>query len=821
MSGAWWSAAGQTLVVVVFVMSALGKFRSRARFRSFTTSVEQLPFVRSRRVATTLAALVLPSEVAVVAAVLIPGTTRFGLALAVCLLLLFCAVSLSVMRSGLLVDCRCFGRRAVMGGATVVRNLLMVGMAAVGALGAGGTLTDVTGWADRPAWTATAAATGVALALVLTQLWDVVVGGHVQRSLLRAQRTEPRSAAHAVEGASAAEQPGPAGGPAAEAGKLTSDEHDSRGGERVSPGAGHVGIGALFPYLRPHLKVLGAVSALSVATAAGLLAQPMLIRSVLDGLHAGAAVGGLLLALVLLLLIAGAASAVRDYLLHRTGEGVVLSVRKQLAARMLRLPMPEYDRRRTGDLLARLSSDSTLLRSVVTGGLMELLSGVVVLVGAVALMLLLDPLLFAVTVLGLAGAVGAVAVAQRIQGASTAAQEKLGEMTSATERAISGIRTVRAARAEERETREINRCAHGAYRAGLRIARLRALVGPLMTSAVQVASLVVLGVGGSRVAAGAMSVGDLVAFVALLFMMMMPILQAVGAYADLQTGLGALRRIEEVLSLAEETAGDRRSGPVPVATARAAPAGQPVGQPAAVEFDGVTFGYDAADPVLREVAFRVPPGSRCALVGPSGGGKSTTLALIERFYDVDRGAVRVDGVDVRDLSRADLRGRIGYVEQDAPVLAGSIRENLLIATPEADDADLMAALRAAQLTELVERSPAGLDAPVGESGVLLSGGQRQRLALARTLLTGAPILLLDEPTSNLDARSEHALRRALDAVAEHRTLLIVAHRLATVVDADQIVVFDNGKVVAAGGHDELTRSSSLYHELAAHQLLVR
>ncbi|NJQ13626.1 ABC transporter ATP-binding protein [Streptomyces bohaiensis] len=692
-------------------------------------------------------------------------------------------------------------------------------MAVVGAFGAGGVLTDLTGWAERPVWTATATATGVALALLLTQFWDVVVGGHVQRSLLRAQRSEPRSAAHPDGGAATAGQPGPAGGPAAEVGaeELTASQSDGRDGDGASPGVGKVGIGALFPYLRPHLKVLGAVSALSVATATGLLAQPMLIRSVLDGLHAGAAVGGLLLALVLLLLIAGAASAVRDYLLHRTGEGVVLSVRQQLAARMLRLPMPEYDCRRTGDLLARLSSDSTLLRSVVTGGLMELLSGVVVLVGAVALMLVLDPLLFAVTVLGLAGAVGAVAVAQRIQGASTAAQEKLGEMTSATERAISGIRTVRAARAEERETQEINRCARGAYRAGLRIARLRAFVGPLMTSAVQVASLVVLGVGGSRVAAGDMSVGDLVAFVALLFMMMMPILQAVGAYADLQTGLGALRRIEEVLSLAEETADDRRSGPVPVSVDRAAP----TGSPAAIEFDGVTFGYDAADPVLREVAFRVPPGSRCALVGPSGGGKSTTLALIERFYDVDRGAVRVDGVDVRDLSRAELRGRIGYVEQDAPVLAGSIRENLLIATPEADDAALMAALRAAQLTELVERSPAGLDAPVGESGALLSGGQRQRLALARTLLTGAPILLLDEPTSNLDARSEHALRQALDAVAEHRTLLIVAHRLATVVDADQIIVFDNGRVVAAGGHDELTRSSSLYHELAAHQLLVR
>jgi ATP-binding cassette subfamily B protein/ATP-binding cassette subfamily C protein len=196
------------------------------------------------------------------------------------------------------------------------------------------------------------------------------------------------------------------------------------------------------------------------------------------------------------------------------------------------------------------------------------------------------------------------------------------------------------------------------------------------------------------------------------------------------------------------------------------------------------------------------------------------LALVERFYEVDAGTVRVGGVDIRDLSRESLRARLGYVEQEAPVLAGTIRDNLRLTVPDATEAQMLAVLDTVNLTDIVGRTPMGLDAQVGEGGVLLSGGERQRLAIARTLLAAPPILLLDEPTSNLDARNEAALRDAIDAVSADRTLLIIAHRLSTVVDADQIVVLDGGRVVASGRHDELTETSALYRELATHQLLV-
>jgi ATP-binding cassette subfamily B protein len=224
--------------------------------------------------------------------------------------------------------------------------------------------------------------------------------------------------------------------------------------------------------------------------------------------------------------------------------------------------------------------------------------------------------------------------------------------------------------------------------------------------------------------------------------------------------------------------------------------------------------------VLHGVSFTVPRGKRTALVGPSGAGKSTILALIERFYDVDAGEVRFGGLDVRSLERTPLREQIGYVEQDAPVLAGSLRDNLTLSAPYATDQACIDVLHAVNLTEVLERSELGLAAPVGEDGIMLSGGERQRLAIARALLAAPPVLLLDESTSSLDGRNEQLMREAIDAVAEDRTLLVIAHRLSTVVDSDQIVVLDHGQVVGVGTHSELVASTPLYRDLAKHQLLV-
>jgi ATP-binding cassette subfamily B protein/ATP-binding cassette subfamily C protein len=581
--------------------------------------------------------------------------------------------------------------------------------------------------------------------------------------------------------------------------------------------ARRAGLPTLLPYLRLHRATLALVAVLSLVGAGASLLQPVLVRTVLDALAARRPVAGTVGVLVALLVGAAAVNGVRDYLLQRTAEGVVLTTRRRLATHLLRLPIAEYDQRRTGDLLSRVGADTTLLRAVVTSGLFELVTGAVMVLGAVVAMLLLDPLLLGVAVTGLAlGLSYAVVMARRVRGLSEQAQARIGEMTATVERAISAARTIRASGAERREADLVAGSAEAAYRAGVRVARLQALVRPVASTAMQGTFLLVLGVGGARVAAGTISVGDLVAFILFLFFLVLPLGQALNAYTQLQTGLGALQRIEEMLRLPPETAGDP---PPPAPGARPRLGGADDDVPAVV-FDRVGFGYADGPAVLHEVSFTVPYGTRTALVGPSGAGKSTVLALVERFYDVTAGAVRVGGIDLRDLPRDELRRHLGYVEQEAPVLAGTLRENLRLAAPQVTDEAMLAVLAEVNLTDIVTRTPHGLDAQVGEGGVLLSGGERQRLAIARTLLSGPPVLLLDEPTSNLDARNEVALRRAIDTAATRRTLIIVAHRLSTVIDADQIVVFDRGRVVAVGRHDELTASNPLYRELANHQLLV-
>jgi ATP-binding cassette subfamily B protein/ATP-binding cassette subfamily C protein len=571
-----------------------------------------------------------------------------------------------------------------------------------------------------------------------------------------------------------------------------------------------IGLRALFPYLKSHRTTLAVVAALSLVSAVASLVQPVLVRAVLDGISASRSVAGPVALLVVLLLTGAALGGLRDFLLQRTAEGLVLLTRQRLARHLLRLPIAEYDRRRTGDLLSRVGADTTLLRAVVTSGLFEIVTGAVMVGGAVVAMAVLDPLLLGVALVGLvAGLAVAVSVSRRVRGLSAEAQARLGEMTSAVERAISAARTIRASGAEDREAETVGRSATEAYHAGVRVARLEAVVQPASAATIQGAFLLVLGVGGARVASGAITVGSLVAFILFLFFLVLPLGQALHAYTQLQTGLGALQRIEEMLVLPAETDGDPTRTPMKAETSRQA-----------VALDGVTFAYPGGSPVLTDVSFTVPSGSRIALVGPSGAGKSTVLALIERFYDVTAGRVCVDGLDVRDVPRQALRARLGYVEQEAPVLAGTLRDNLLLTAPHATEADLMTALQQVNLAGLTERAPEGLDVQVGEGGVLLSGGERQRLAIARTLLANAPILLLDEPTSNLDARNEAALRQAISNAARSRTLIVVAHRLSTVVDSDSIVVLDAGRVVAVGSHHELLDANPLYRELATHQLLV-
>ncbi|MCU1445235.1 MAG: transporter [Cryobacterium sp.] len=599
----------------------------------------------------------------------------------------------------------------------------------------------------------------------------------------------------------------------------------------------------LLPYLTEHKAVLSVVIVLSVLGAAASLAQPLLVSQVITLVEAGDPLDNIVTALVALVVISALISGYQHYLLQRTGEGVVLSSRKRLIGRMLNLPISQFDARRTGDLVSRVSSDTTLLRAVLTQGGVEAIGGSLTFVGAIIAMLIIDPVLLGLTVLVIAvSVVTVVLLSQRIRTASLAAQTKVGDLAASVERAISAVRTVRAANATAREIAVVEKDAEGAWQMGIKVAKVSALVVPIAGIALQVSLLVVLGVGGFRVAAGSITVADLVAFILFLFMMIMPLGQFFGAITSINSALGALGRIQEIIDLPSEDQFDREIAPLAMVVGAANAKVNP--QAPAIAFEDVRFSYAptalattdastgeqlnapaattpaAQTPVLRGVSFSAPRGLRTALVGPSGAGKSTILALIERFYDADSGVVRLGGLDIRSLDREELRGQIGYVEQDAPVLAGSLRDNLTLASPDATDEQCVVVLHAVNLGEVLDRDPAGLGAAVGEDGVKLSGGERQRLAIARALLAAPPILLLDESTSSLDGMNEQLMREAIDAVAMDRTLIVIAHRLSTVVDSDQIVVLDHGEVVGTGTHSELVVSTPLYRDLAKHQLLV-
>lgn len=565
----------------------------------------------------------------------------------------------------------------------------------------------------------------------------------------------------------------------------------------------------LWQYARPHWRMLVLGGLLTFLGGVTGLMQPLMAKFVIDALGANAPITGPVLGLLGIVLAGAVIGALGAFLLERTGQSVVLGVRRHLVGRLVRLRVAELDRLKPGDLVSRLTADTTLLRSVATSGITNVFTSTVLLVGGVSIMAVLDPVLLLIT-LGMIALVGLLMgmVLPRIGRATQAAQAALGDMGSILERVFGAFRTVKASSAEEAETSRLDTAAVESWRKGVSVAGWTALSGTLALLAVNTSFLVVLAVGGGMVAAGEMTVSTLIAFLLLLFYLMDPISTLVQSATELQTGLAAVRRIDEVSELDQERTG---AGSTPAISSD---------RPASVVFDDVNFRYHPDLPLVHHgVSFEAGGAGLTALVGPSGAGKTTVFSLVERFYDATSGSVRLDGTDVRDWPLEALRSQIGYVEQDAPVLDGTLRDNLLMAAPNATVEDLAEVVARARLTDMVSRLPDGLDNAIGHRGVTISGGERQRVAIARALLRRPRLLLMDEATSQLDAANEGALKAVMLEAARTTNVVVVAHRLSTVTSADRIVVMEAGRVRAVGTHAELVEYDGLYRDLAAGQLL--
>ena len=565
----------------------------------------------------------------------------------------------------------------------------------------------------------------------------------------------------------------------------------------------------LLDYVRPHRRALLAGALLSLVTGATGLLLPLVARELIDDLSHDRAITGALLVLTGLVVANAAVGALGSYVLRRTAESVVLGARRALSSYLLRLRITAVDRSEPGDLMARITSDTTLLREVTTGSLVGLGTGGLTLAATVVMMGLVDPVLLAVT-LAVVLAAGTVlgVIVPRINRASRRAQDAVGVRGASLGRVLGALRTVKASGAEHREERTLHAAAEESWRQSVRAAKWSAAAGNMAGLAMQSAFITVLAVGGARVATDAIDIGTLVAFLLYVFYLMAPIQQVVGAVTQYQTGAAALSRMQEALLLPAEPA------------ARPAPLPSPTDEPASLAFDDVRFRYADDLPYVHQgVTFAVPARGMTAFVGPSGAGKTTVFSLIERFYEPESGSIALDGRDLTGWELAELRSSIGYVEQDAPVLSGSLLDNLLLGNPEADEDMVRRVLKTTRLEGLVARLPQGLDTLVGHRGTRLSGGERQRVAIARALLRRPRLLLLDEATSQLDAVNEAALRDTVADVARTTTVLVVAHRLSTVTMADRIVVMDAGRVRAVGTHRELVAGDPLYAELAATQFL--
>ncbi len=568
----------------------------------------------------------------------------------------------------------------------------------------------------------------------------------------------------------------------------------------------------LWPRVKPYRLPLAFATVTLVASGLLALAFPMAVRYLLDAAFVErnrAMLDRIAIGLVVLFIVQAVLNYVQTYLLSSVGERSVAGLRQELFAKLLDMPPGFFADRRTGELTSRLTSDVGLLQGVLSHQISEFARQILSLVGGIVLLTYLQPRL-TLTALAVSPLVvgSAIFFGRRLRNITTGVQDRLAEATGVAEEAFSQIRTVQSFVQEPTERARYADRVAASVRIAIKRARVRGVFFGMLTLSTFAGITFVLWQGGLLVLDGQLSAGSLVSFLLYTITIAASIGALASSFSAYQEAVGAAERVFEILEMDPAIA----DPPVPV----------PLMTPVAgrVAFEGVYFRYheDGTQPwTLEGIDLEVAPGEVVALVGPSGGGKTTLVSLLPRFWDVARGHVRLDGHEVRSLRLSELRGAIGVVPQEPALFSGTIRENIAYARPGASAGAVEAAARAAHAHEFVERLPQGYDTVVGERGVKLSGGQRQRVAIARAILKDPAVLILDEATSNLDTESERLIEDALGRLLVGRTTLIIAHRLSTVRRADRLVVVERGKIVEEGSHTELLARGGLYARLYQRQ----